>query len=168
MESLQSHCVHTVLLVQWSTHLLPVMRDPGSIPRGVLMWNRDSPVSDVSLHWWPLHDWSLWPCLRRASSQLSLGRQCDNPNWSHIALLSRFQARCRSSYRLHNRHSRLLGGSPVESLQSHCIHTVPLVQWSTHLLTVMRDPGSSPGVFMWNRDSPVSDVSLRHNVKILF
>ncbi len=27
---------YTVLLVQWSTHLLPVMRDPGSIPRGVL------------------------------------------------------------------------------------------------------------------------------------
>ncbi len=34
---------------QWTTHLLPVMRDPGSIPRGVLMWNRDPPVSIVSL-----------------------------------------------------------------------------------------------------------------------
>jgi hypothetical protein len=33
---LQSHCIHTQALVQWSTHLLPVMRDPGSIPRGVL------------------------------------------------------------------------------------------------------------------------------------
>jgi hypothetical protein len=29
--------------------LLPVMRDPGSIPRRVLMWNRDSPVSIVLL-----------------------------------------------------------------------------------------------------------------------
>jgi hypothetical protein len=36
---------HTVSLVQWSTRLLPVMRNPGSIPRGVLMWNQDSPVS---------------------------------------------------------------------------------------------------------------------------
>ncbi len=39
----------TVPLVYWSTHLLPVMRDPGSIPRGVLMWNRDSRGSVVSL-----------------------------------------------------------------------------------------------------------------------
>jgi hypothetical protein len=27
---------YTVPLIQWSTRLLPVMRDPGSIPRGVL------------------------------------------------------------------------------------------------------------------------------------
>jgi hypothetical protein len=40
---------HTVSLVQWSTHLLPVMRDPGSIPKGVLIWNWDSPVSVFSL-----------------------------------------------------------------------------------------------------------------------
>jgi hypothetical protein len=25
---------HHVSLVQWTTHLLPLMRDPGSIPRG--------------------------------------------------------------------------------------------------------------------------------------
>ncbi len=34
---------YTVPLEQWSTHLLPVMRDLGSIPRGVLMWNWDQP-----------------------------------------------------------------------------------------------------------------------------
>jgi hypothetical protein len=34
---------------QWSTRLLPVMRDSGSIPRGLLMWNQDSPVSIVSI-----------------------------------------------------------------------------------------------------------------------
>jgi hypothetical protein len=48
---------HTVPLVQWSTRFPPVMRDPGSIPRGVLMWNQDSPVSVVSLqtvHLFPL------------------------------------------------------------------------------------------------------------------
>ncbi len=117
---------YTVLLVQWSAHLLPAMRDPGSIPRGVLMWNRDSPVSVVSLHWWPQRDWSLWPHLRRASSRTitrPLCQQCDNPTWSHTALLSRFHARWRSSFRRHNGHSPLLGGSSVESLQSHCIRT---------------------------------------------
>ncbi len=117
---------YTVPLAQWSTRLLPIMRDPGSIPRGVLMWNRDSPVSVVLLHWWPRRDWSLWPHLRQALSRTvtrTSYRQCDNPTWSHTALLSRFHARCRSSFRLHNRHSWLLGGSPVESLQSHCIHT---------------------------------------------
>jgi hypothetical protein len=66
VESLQSHCIHTVPLVQGSTWLLPFMRDPGSIPMGVLKWNRDSPVCLVSLHWWPRRDWSLWPRLRRA------------------------------------------------------------------------------------------------------
>ncbi len=95
---------------------------------GVLMWNGDSPVSVVSLHWWPRCDWSfLWPRLRRALSRTVTRpscRQCDNPTWSHTALLSRFHARCRSSFQLHNQHSRLLGGSPVESLQSHCIRTM--------------------------------------------
>ncbi len=40
---------HHVSLVQWTTCLLPVTRTQVQIPRGVLMWNRDSPVSDVSL-----------------------------------------------------------------------------------------------------------------------
>ncbi len=35
-ESATSLHSHTVQLVQWSTCLLPVMRDPGSIPRGYL------------------------------------------------------------------------------------------------------------------------------------
>jgi hypothetical protein len=35
VESLQSHCIHTQF--QWSTRLLPIMSDPGSIPRGILM-----------------------------------------------------------------------------------------------------------------------------------
>jgi hypothetical protein len=90
-------------------------RDPGSKPVGGLMWNRDSPVSVVSLHCWPWRDWwFLWPCLRRASSQTitrPLWQQCDNPTWSHTAFLSRFHARCRSSFQLHNQQSRLLGGA---------------------------------------------------------
>ncbi len=86
----------------------------GSIPRGVLMWNWNSPLSIVSLHWWPQRDWSLWPPMRRALSQTVTRpscRQCDNPTWPRTALLSRFHACCRSSFRLHNRHSRLLGGA---------------------------------------------------------
>jgi hypothetical protein len=34
VESLQSHCIHAMSLVQWTTRLLPVMRGPGTIPRG--------------------------------------------------------------------------------------------------------------------------------------
>ncbi len=74
------------------------------------------------LHWWPRRDWSLQPHLRWASSQTVTRpscrqcdkpycRQCDNPTWSKTAFLSRFHARCRSSFQLHNRWSRLLGGA---------------------------------------------------------
>ncbi len=51
-------------------------QDQGSIPRGVLMWNRDSTVSVVSLLWWPRCDWSLWPHLRRALSQTTTWSSC--------------------------------------------------------------------------------------------
>ncbi len=44
-----SHDSHHVSLVQWTTCLLPATRDSGSNPLGGLMWNRDSPVSGVSL-----------------------------------------------------------------------------------------------------------------------
>ncbi len=107
---------------------------PGSKPQGLLMWNRDSPVSFVSLHWWPQHDWSFWPRLRRASSRTVTRpscRECDNPTWSHTAFLVRFHAPCRSSFWLHNRHSQLLGGNPLESMQSHCILTMS--HWSSGL-----------------------------------
>jgi hypothetical protein len=46
---------HTVSLVQWVTYLLPIMRDPGSILRGVFIWNRDSPVRVVSLQHYISH-----------------------------------------------------------------------------------------------------------------
>ncbi len=98
------------------------------------MWNWDSPVSIISLHWWPRHDWSLWPCLRQALSWTvtkPLCWQCDNLTWSHTAFLSRFHVRCRSPFRLHNQWSRLLGGSAVESLQSHFILTMS--HWSSGL-----------------------------------
>ncbi len=101
-------------LIGKTTRLLLVMRDPCSIPRGVLVWNWDSPVSVVSLHWWPRRDWLLWPHLKRALSQIITRpswRQCDNPTWSHTALLSRFHARCRSSFWLHNHIVGCWGGA---------------------------------------------------------
>ncbi len=124
-------------------------------------------LSIVSLHWWPRLDWLLWRRLRQASSRTvtrPLYWQCDNPTWSHTALLSRFHARCRSSFRLHNRHSRLLGGALWS--QSHCIHT----QLHTSTGPVVHPfasrhggLGFNPqGVLRWNRDSPVSIVSLQH------
>ncbi len=79
------------------------------------MWNRDSPVSVVSLHWWHRRDWSfLWPSLRGASSPTITRpsyRQCDNPTWSHTSLLSRFNASCRSPFWLHNWRVGCWGGA---------------------------------------------------------
>jgi hypothetical protein len=101
----------------WSSGLPVCFPSQGTqvqIPWGGLMWNRDSPVSVVSLHWWPRRDWSSWPRLRRALSR-TITRpscwQCDNPTWSHTAFLPWFHACCRSPFWLHNRRSRLLGGA---------------------------------------------------------
>ncbi len=135
-------------MVQWTFCLLPVMRDRVKIPKGILMWNQDSPVSVVLLHWRPWRDWSLWPCLRRASSLTitrPLCQQCDNPTWSHTAFLSRFHAHCRSPFRLHNQRTSAAGGKPCwEPAISLHSHHVSLVQWTTCLLPVTRDPGSNP------------------------
>ncbi len=135
----------------WSSGLpvyFPSQETKVQIPRGVLMWNRDSPASDVSLQWWPGRDWSfLWPRLRQALSR-TINRpscqQCDNPTWSHTAFLSRFHARCRSPFRLHNRQLAAEGescGEPAISLHSY---HVSLVQWTTCLLPVTRDSDSTP------------------------
>jgi hypothetical protein len=128
-----------------SRHKGPGFKSPG----GHLCKNRDSPVSVTTLHWWPRCDWSsLWPRLRRASSRTITGpscQQCDNPTWSHTDFRSRFHARCRYPFRLHDRRSRLLGGEPCgEPAISLHSHHVSLVQWTTRLLPVTRDPGSNP------------------------
>jgi hypothetical protein len=115
VESLQSHFILT--MSHWSSGLPVCFLSEGTqlqILRGQPMWNRDSPISVVSLHWWPRRDWSLWPPLRRASSRTVTRPscwQCDNPTWFHTAFLSRFHARCRSSFQFHNQHSRLPGES---------------------------------------------------------
>ncbi len=115
VESLQSHFILT--MSHWSNGLPICFPSQGTrvqIPWGLLMWNRDSPVSAVSLHWWPRRDWSLLPRLRQALSRTVTRpsyQQCDNPTWSHSAFLSWFHACCRSTFRLHNQQSRLLGGA---------------------------------------------------------
>ncbi len=135
---------------------------------GVLMWNWYSPVGVVSLHWWPWRDWSfLWPRLRWASSRIITRpscRQCDNPTWSHIAFLSGFHARWSSFFQLQNELSRLLGGNPVESLQSQFILTMS--HWSSGLPVCFPSQGTQVqiprGVLMWNWYSLVSDVLLQY------
>ncbi len=170
VESLQSHFILTVS--HWSSGLTLCFPSQGTwvqIPWWVLMWNWDSPVSVVSLHWWPRRDWSSsQPRLRRALSPTITRpsfRQCDNSTWTHTAFLSRFHARCRSSFQLHNqRESAAGGGSPVESLKSHFILTMS--HWSGGLTLCFPSQGTWVqipwGVLMWNRVSPVSVVSLQY------
>jgi hypothetical protein len=124
---------------------------PGFNPRGgggVLMWNWDFPVSNVLLHWWPRCDWSLWPCLRQASSQTVTRPSCRQlfcPGFTLTAGppsgFTTYKVRC--------------WGETCGEL------AISLVQWVTCLLPVVRDLGSTPsGVHMWNWDFPVSVVSL--------
>jgi hypothetical protein len=91
-------------------------KGPGFNLLAVLMWNQNSLVSVVSIHWWPWHHWSLWPHLRRASSQ-TITRpscwQCDNPTWSHTALLSQFHARCRSLFPASQSMESAVGGGTL-------------------------------------------------------
>jgi hypothetical protein len=150
VESLQSHCIHTQF--HWSSG--PVVhpftsrhKGPGFNPQEGTLWNRDSPVNDVSLHWWPWHNWSLWPHLRRLRPDSSLGRHADNV----IIPLDLTQLFCPGF---------MLNAGPPSSFTTNIVGcwggalwracnltafiTVPLVQWSTRLLPVMRDPGSIP------------------------
>ncbi len=63
MESLQSHFILT--MSHWSCGrpiCFPSRGTRVQIPRGVLMWNRNSPVSVVSLHWWTQCDSDHWLC----------------------------------------------------------------------------------------------------------
>jgi hypothetical protein len=117
----------------WSsglTGLLPATRVIGSNPLGRLMWNRDSPVNVVSLHWWPRRDWSstgLHP------QQLSLGPRADNV----IVLLDLTQLSCPGFTLAAGLPSGFTttesaaGGEPCgEPVISHDSHHVSLVQWT--------------------------------------
>ncbi len=167
VESLQSHFIHT--MSHWSSGLPVCFPSQGTqvqIPQGVLIWNRDSPVSVVSLHWWPRRDWSSWPRLWRALPQ-TIARpsadsviipldltQLSSPGFTPAAgLPSGFTT-----------NESAAGGSPVESLQSHFIHTMS--HWSSGLPVCFLSQGTQvqipQGVLMWNRDSPVIVVLLHY------
>ncbi len=164
MESLQSHCIHTVSLVLWVNPLLPVIRDPGLIPRGVLMWNRNSPIllscyigdPDVIDHcglvWGGL-------CPEQAP-----GRHADNV----IIPLDLTQLFCPSF---------TLAAGPPSDITTDIVGCWGGALWKACNLTAFIDsltgpvgqpfascndgPGFNPqGVLMWNGDSPVSVVSL--------
>ncbi len=138
---------YRVPLVQWSTRLLPVMRDPGSIRRGYLCetgilllalsrYIGDPEVIDhCGLVWGRLH------------LELSLGRCADNG----IILLDLTQLFCSVLCSLQvllpasqpTKSAAGGGGEPCggPAISLHSF-TVPVVQWSTRLLPIMRDPGS--------------------------
>ncbi len=118
----------------------------------------------VSLHWWPQHDWSLWPRLRWASSKPSQGHRANNVDLTQL-FCTGFMLTAGPPSGFTTAIVGCWGGSPEEILQYHCIHTQSY--WSSGSdpwLPVMRDPGSIPrGVLtcMWNWDSPDSVVSLQ-------
>ncbi len=166
MESLQSHCIHTqfhwssgppVCFPLWGTQV----QSPGDI-YVKLGFSCCRCLATLM----PRRDWSLWPRLRWASSQTVTRpscQQCDNPTWSHTALLSQFHARCMSSFLLHNWYSQLLGRNLLESLQSCCIHTQ--LHWSSGPPVCFPSWGTRAqpqGVLMWIRNSPFSVGSLQH------
>jgi hypothetical protein len=165
---------HHVSMIQWITCLLPVTRDPGSNPQGGTYVEPGFSclrclATLVTPTWWIIMASSEAGFVPKTITRPSC-RQCDNPTWSHTAFLSLFHARCRSPFRLHNRQSRLLGGNPVESLQSHFILTMS--RWSSELPVCLPSQGTQVqilrGVLMWNPDSPVSDVSLQQLIYFLY
>ncbi len=120
---------------------------PGFNPQGVLMWNWDSPVSIVSLQWWPDvidHCGLVWGGHR---PKPSLGRCTDNV----IIPLDLTQLFCPGFMLAGGPPSGFttdivssweeLWGEPAISLHSY---TVSLVQRANPLLPIMRDPGSIP------------------------
>jgi hypothetical protein len=112
---------HHVSLVQWTNPLLPVTRDLGINTLGGLIWNQDSPVGDpdvidhfCGLVWGGLRpEPSLGPCADNVIIPLDLTQLSVPVSRSLQVLLLASQPR-----------SQLLGGSPVESLQSHFILTM--------------------------------------------
>ncbi len=73
---------------RWSSGLPVCFLSQGTqvqIPRGVLMWNWDSPVSDVLLQFWPWRDWSSWPRLRQASSRTIIRPSCQQCDLTQLS-----------------------------------------------------------------------------------
>jgi hypothetical protein len=135
----------------WSSGLpvcFPSQETQVQIPRGVLVWNRDSPVSVNSLHWWPRRDWSS----TELCPQLSLGTRADNvtvpldltqlscPGFTLAAGLPSGFTTTESA----------AGGEPCgEPAISHDSHHVSLVQWTTCFASRHKGPRfKSPGGYL--------------------
>jgi hypothetical protein len=145
-----------------SRHKGPRFKSPG----GVLMWNRDSPISlsryigdpDVIDHhglvWGGLRPKpSLGPCADNVIIPLDL-TQLSCPGFMLTAgLPSGFTTEGVGCW----------GGSPVESLQPHFLLTMS--HWSSGLPVCFPSQGTQVQiprwVLMWNWDSPVSVVTLQ-------
>jgi hypothetical protein len=144
-----SHDSHHVSLVQWtnlfaSRHKGPRFKSPGGYlcETGILLLALSRYIGDPGVI---DHHGLVWGGL---CPEPSLGHRADNV----IIPLDLTQLSCPgftlaaglpSGFTTDK--SRLLGGSPVESLQSHMILTMS--HWSsglTCLLPVTRDPGSNP------------------------
>jgi hypothetical protein len=148
VESLQSHFILT--MSHWSSGLPICFLSQGTqvqIPRGVLLWNRDFPISIVSLPWYPDvidHCGLVWG---EPHPEPSLGPPADNV----IIPLDLTQLSCPGFTLAAGLPSGFstdrVGcwgkpyGEPAISLHSH---HVSLVQWTTGLLPITRDPGSDP------------------------
>ncbi len=142
------------------------MRDPGSIPRGVFMWNQDSPISVVSLCWWPRRNRSLWPHLRRLCPDPSLGHPADNviipldlaePFWPGFTLTAGHASGFTTDI------VSCCGGA----LWRACNLTAftPCLTGPVGYLFASRHEGprfNTQKVLKWNRDSPVGVVSLQY------
>ncbi len=149
MEPAISFHSHHVSLFQWSTHLLPVTRDPGfKSPGGYLCETRIFLLAlsryigdpDVIDHFCGL----VWGGI---CTKPSLGPRADNV----IIPLDLKQLFC-PGFTLaagppsgFTTNGVAAGGEPFgEPAISLHSHRVSLVQWTTCLLLVTRDPGSNP------------------------
>jgi hypothetical protein len=150
------------------------MRDPGSNPQGVPLWNWNFScyccIATLVTPTW-FDNWLCHPSVGASlgsapitckPADLSPFSGCftrfrANNVWAGLISHSssiQFHACCRSSFQLHIRNSRLLGGSPVESLQSRFIHTMS--HWSSGLPVCFLSWGTwvqiPRGILKWNRD----------------
>ncbi len=162
-----SSCILSPLHTQshWSSGSTVCFRSRGSVVhvRGMhplSLWNQVSPVSDVSLHWWPRCDrWS--PAM---IGPLTLATGCFSNSSCPSSILTAGHRLLRHTPRIPYGPEPLLGGSPMELLHSD---TTTQSRWSSGSTvrflsrgSAVRVPGMHP-LSQWNRLSPVSDVALQ-------
>jgi hypothetical protein len=159
VENLQSHHVS---LVQCATHLLPIMRNPGSIPgwnlceTGILLLGLSCYTGDPDVidHYGP-----VWGGLHPESS---LGRRADNviiPLDLTQLFCPGFTPAAGPSFGFTTNIVSCWGGAlwrACNHTMSHCSSGLPI--WFPSWGTWVQSLG---GVLMWNWNSPVRVVSLQ-------